>query len=627
MEDYQKLLKTRLDKVNFNKLLALNNPYIFDFVGEYVQLCNPKTVFIRSDSLTDATYIRSKAVQNGEEVSLAVPGQTAHFDGIFDQGRDKEATKYLLSPGEDLGKYANSVDRNKGEEEIKSCLKDIMSGREMLVGFFSLCPCRSEFSVLAVQITDSPYVVHSEDILYRPGYAAFRENPCDRSFFKFVHSAGELENKVSRNYGRKKIYIDIKDKIVYSIHTQYAGNSVGLKKLALRLAIDRASSQGWLAEHMFIMGVDNGRGKLGYFCGAYPSMCGKTSTAMVKDETIIGDDIAYLRKRNGKIFAANVERGIFGIIKDVNCKDDATLFKALTCADEVIFSNILVDDDSGQAHWTGKDDKIPQCGVNYAGAWFSGKTDEKGEAVLPSHKNARYTIRLSALENVDANLENPCGVEVRGLIYGGRDSDTSVPLEQAFSWQHGIITKAASMESETTAATLGEEGVRVFNPMANMDFLSIPLGRYIEMNLAFAKDLPAPLIFSVNYFLKGKEGKFLNTMQDKRVWLRWMRLRADNEVGAYKTATGMIPKLEDLKKLFSDILSRDYCQDDYVEQFTLRIPQNLAKIERIRNIYKSFKDIPAVLFQELDEQEKRLKDCRKELGDYVSPDKLGKFYG
>jgi len=618
-KEYFKILESKTDKESLKKLTELDNPAIIDFVGEYVKLCDPKSVFVRSDSKDDITYIREKALLLGEERPLAMNGHTFHFDGYFDQARDKKNTRYLISKDLKISYYVNSIERNQGLVEIKDILKDIMKNKEMFVCFFCLGPLDSEFSILAVQLTDSSYVAHSEDILYRPGYEQFKKNKRIKDFFKFVHSAGELEGAVSKNVDKRRVYIDLENNLVYSTNTQYAGNTVGLKKLSLRLAIQKASREGWLAEHMFLMGITDREGKKEYFAGAYPSMCGKTSTAMLSGESIVGDDIAYLRIINGKVYSVNVERGIFGIIKDVNPEDDELLFKSLTTEGEVIFSNILVDG-GDVPFWIGKSKEIPHKGINFSGDWFPGKADQEGNEITPSHKNARYTIRLKDLENVDENLENPQGVEVKGLIYGGRDSDTSVPVEQALNWRHGIIIKAASLESETTAATLGKEGVRVFNPMSNMDFLSISLGKYIEMNLEFGKKLSnPPLIFSVNYFLRDKEGRFLNGIQDKRIWLKWMRLRVDNKVKALATPTGLIPQYEDLKELFAQILDKNYTKEDYIQQFNLRIPENLAKLERIKNIYKELKDIPPCLFEELNLQELRLRNCQKDYADYVSP--------
>jgi len=621
-KDYLNFLKKKLSKENFDKLIALENSKVIDFIGEYVKLCNPGSVFVRTDAFEDSNYVREKAKILGEERSLKIKGHTAHFDSPLDQARDKKNTKYLVSKNLEGQDYLNSLDRNEGISEVRDILKDIMKGKEMFVCFFCLGPVDSDFSILAVQITDSSYVAHSEDILYRPGYEQLKKNKGQGEFFSFVHSAGKLENNVSKSIDKRRVYIDLENNLVYSVNTQYAGNTVGLKKLSLRLAINKAYQEGWLAEHMFVMNVSDQGGEKAYFCGAYPSMCGKTSTAMLQGESIIGDDIAYLRVKAGKTYAVNVERGIFGIIKDVNPNYDPVLFESLIKEGEVIFSNILIDKDKG-VFWIGKSKEIPHQGVNYAGDWEPGKTDDEGEEIPLSHKNARYTIRLKDLKNVDENLDNPQGVEIRGLIYGGRDSDTSVPVEQALSWQQGIITKAASLESETTAATLGKEGVRVFNPMANMDFLSISLGKYIKANLGFANKLISPpLIFSANYFLRGKNKGFLNGIWDKRVWLKWMRLRSENSVKALLSPTGLIPEYQDLKKLFKEILDKDYSQAEYVEQFTVRISENLAKIERIKNIYKKLEGIPSELFVELDAQNNRLKEAQKKNGEYINPKNL-----
>jgi phosphoenolpyruvate carboxykinase (GTP) len=612
-------LKEKLDQKNFQKLENLSNSNLFNFIAEFIELCNPSSVFVRTDSEEDISYIREKAKETGEEKALAKGGHTVHFDGYNDQARDKKKTKYLLDQQVLEKSRLNSIEKTKGTEEIKSILKDIMKGKEMLICFFCLGPTDSIFSLPAVQITDSFYVAHSEDILYRPGYNQFKKIKNSSDFFKFIHSAGELEGGVSKNIGKRRVYINLDDQLVYSANTQYAGNTVGLKKLALRLAINKATSQDWLAEHMFVMSVSNKDGDKSYFCGAYPSMCGKTSTAMIKGETIIGDDIAYLKKKDSKVFGTNVERGAFGIIKGVNPEDDPIIYKTLSEEGEVIFSNILVNEDN-LPFWEGKNEDYPHSGLNFSGKWFPGKTDSEGEEIPVSHKNARFTIRIKNLENADKNLNNPNGVEVDGLIYGGRDSDTSVPIEQAFSWQHGIITKAASLESETTAATLGQEGVRVFNPMSNMDFLSVPLGRYIQANLSFQKGLKeVPLIFSVNYFLRDEEEKFLNGMKDKQIWLKWAKQRTDKKVEAIKTPTGLIPKYDDLKILFKDYLGKDYSEEDYNTHFTLRIPENLEKIERITNIYRDRENIPKVFFEELEEQKKRLLDCQSKYGNYPKP--------
>jgi len=620
MDNIKNVLQKKLSPGHFDRLMAIENPDMHAFVADAIQLTVPESVFVCTDSNRDMTLIRDLARNGGGENSLAAKGHTYHFDGPKDQARDKANTKYLLPPGTSLGENLNSTDKETGTSEARSFLAGSMKGKQMLICFFCLGPLDSDFSISCIQITDSPYVAHSEYILYRPGYEQFKKLSAGDEFFKFIHTEGRIENGVSIDVDKRRVYIDLQENIVYSTNTQYAGNTVGLKKLSLRLAINKASKEGWLAEHMFVMGAHGPAGRVTYFAGAFPSACGKTSTSMIPGQTIIGDDIAYLRKKDGQIYCANVECGIFGIIRDVNSKDDPVIYESLITPGEVIFGNVLITDDL-TPHWLGMGKQLPAEGTNYSGKWFAGKTDDNGNEITPSHKNARYTVRISALSNRDRLADAPEGVPLGAIVYGGRDSDTLVPVEQAFDWAEGIITKGASLESETTAATLGKEGVRTFNIMSNMDFVSIPLGQYIQNNLDFTKDIEKPpLVFSVNYFLKGKDGKYLNGMLDKTIWILWAELRVHNDVQALKTPTGFIPKYEDLAKLFKENLNIEYTQAQYVEQFTVRIPNFLAKFDRVEKIYRTtVDDTPKILFDTFDRLRQRLKAAAQKHGDYISP--------
>ncbi len=619
MEEMRELLQKKCGVENYSKLTALDNPAVIEFIARFVAHCNPDSVFIRSDSDEDMESIRASAVKLGEEKQLVTEGHTVHFDGINDQGRDKNATRFFMVKGVEFGSHIHAIDRDEGREEIMGLLKDSMKGKQAYVLFFCLGPVNSEFSVFSVQITDSSYVAHSEDILYRPGYEALKNAPADTTFFKFVHSAGELENNVSKNVDKRRVYISLADNIVYSVNTQYAGNTIGLKKLALRLAINKADKEGWLVEHMFVMGVNGFGGRRTYFTGAFPSACGKTSTCMVQGENIVGDDIAYLRKRDGKIHAVNVERGIFGIIKDVNPADDPLIWEVLNSPGEVILSNVLVKE--GKAYWQGDGREIPDSGVNFSGEWTKDKKDSQGNPILHSHGNARYTIRLRNLKNCDDRLDDKNGVPVSGVIYGGRDSRTWPPVFQSFNWIHGVITIASALESETTAATLGKEGVRKFNLMANLDFLSIPIGKYIQNHLEFVRGLEQPpLIFGVNYFIRGRSGEYLTGMHDKCVWLKWMELRIHEEASATKAPIGWLPCYETLKRLFKEVLDREYSRAQYNEQFAIRVKDNLEKIERIFEIYQTnVIGVPEVLFTLLAEQRERLEKAGELYGDVIVP--------
>jgi len=610
--------ETCLDESNYKKLMALENDKLHRFIAEAIDLCRPDSVFICTDSPEDIEYIRQLAIDQGEETSLTVDGHTVHYDGYYDQARDKEHTKYLLTDDMDLGANINSIDKTSGEAEIREILSGIMVGKEMLIRFLSLGPTNSDFSISCCQITDSAYVAHSESLLYRSGYEQFKRIGGSTDFFCILHSAGELdEYRVSKNIDKRRIYIDLEEELVYSVNTQYAGNTVGLKKLSLRLAIQKAARECWLAEHMFVLGVKGSKGRVTYLTGAYPSMCGKTSTAMLPGEYILGDDLAYLRKRDGRVYGANAESGIFGIIQDISEKSDPVIFNAMTTPREIIFSNILTNE--GTPYWLGDGRETPLKGMNHSGEWFEGKKDAEGNVIPLAHKNARYTIMQSELENCDPNLENPDGVLISGIIYGGRDSDISVPCEQAFDWVHGVITKGASIESETTAATLDKEGVLTFNPMSNLDFLSMPIGQYVRMHLDFAGNLnEVPHIFAVNYFQK-EGGEFLTGIRDKHVWIKWMELRVHHEADAIKTPTGLIPFYDDLKQLFKTVLDKEYTLEAYVRQFTCRVSENLAKIDRIERIYLEMSGTPEILFDVLEAQRQRLLEARDKYGDRISP--------
>lgn len=623
IKDHEDLVKSKINEENLKKIRDLDNEYLTDLVVRYVKLCNPDSVFVCNDSDEDLKYIKEKSILLGEEKKAGFKGQTAHFDNYSDQGRDVKNTLYLLPSGVDFGPHIEATERDKGLKEIHELLKDIMKGKEMIVKVSCLGPVDSTFSISAVQITDSFYVAHNEILLYRKGYEQLKKLGNSNNFFKFIHSAGELENAISKNIEKRRIYMDLIENTVYSVNTQYGGNSIGLKKLAMRLAINKASKEDWLTEHMLIMGVNGPDKRKTYFAGAFPSACGKTSTAMLPGENIIGDDIAYMRIIDGEIRAANVEKGIFGIIKDVNSKDDPLISKALNTPGEAIFSNILIDGNNG-TYWQGKDCLMPEEGINHSGKWHKGKKDKDGKEIPPSHSNARYTISLDRLDNIDPEADSPLGVPVKGIIYGGRDSDTSVPVEQSFDWLHGMITKGAMLESETTSATIGKEGVRKFNPMSNIEFLSYSLGEYIHNNLKFGQRIDnPPSIFSVNYFLKSKDGKYLNAMEDKSVWIKWMELRVNGDVNAIRTPSGYIPEYKDLQKLFKEVLHKEYTMENYLEQFSVRIPELLAKLDRMEKIYKNdVADTPAVLFKVLEEQRERLIKAENEKGDYISPEDL-----
>ncbi len=611
-----------LEGQSLERLKELKNEHVISIVEKYAELLQPSSIKVITDSEEDFDYIRNKAIELGEETQLETSGHTIHYDGVHDQARDKENSRTLISEDMILSNRINTLDREKGLSEVLEIMNGAMRGKEMLVCFFALGPVKSRFTQCAMQITDSFYIAHSEDILYRKGFEEFRRLNGSEDFFLFVHSAGELENCVSKNIDKRRIYIDLLGNKVLSVNNQYAGNSLGLKKHALRLAIYKANNEDWLTEHMFIMGVRPAEKKrITYFCGAYPSACGKTSTAMIPGQTVVGDDIAYIRDHK-KVYAkaVNIESGIFGIIKDVNPRDDPFIHHVLVTPRELIFSNILVHE--GKSYWEGMGMPYPESGRNYLGHWEKGMKNNEGNIVHVSHSNARYTIRIRDLQNIDPNLNNPEGVKVEGIFYGGRDSDTNIPVCESLSWEHGVFI-GASIESETTSATLGETGVRKCNPMANLDFLVVSLGKYLSNHLKFGKRLKKPpRIFATNYFLK-IDNTYCNEKVDKKIWVLWAEGRIHKEFEAIKTPIGHIPKYKDLKQLFQDVLNRIYTKEQYAYQFSIRINKLLEKYDRIEQFYKTEPEIPDIFWSTLENARAGLYQMKGKFGkEIISPFEL-----
>jgi phosphoenolpyruvate carboxykinase (GTP) len=613
---HEKLIKGE----NLEKLEALGNPHVVEQVYRFVDLCKPAKVTVVTDDSGEIAYVRQLALDNGEEAKLNMEGHTIHYDGYYDQARDKGNTRVLLPPGMEMSAGINTIDREEGLEEVLGFLDGAMEGKECLVRFFCLGPTNSRFSISALQLTDSAYVAHSEDLLYRSGYEQFKKLQGSDDFFTFVHSAGALdERNTTKNVEKRRIYVDVIDGKVYSVNNQYAGNSIGLKKLALRLAIYKANHEDWLTEHMLVMGVHPpGKDRVTYFTGAYPSACGKTSTAMIPGQSIVGDDISYLKRdKNGNCRAVNIESGVFGIIRDVNPVDDPEIYSALISPRELIFSNILIHD--GEPYWLSmglEEGEYPTQGVNHSGEWWRGKTDEEGNEVPLAHSNARYTIRLSELENLDPNWDNPEGLVIQGVFYGGRDSDTNVPIAESLSWEHGVYM-GATLESETTSATIGARGVRNHNVMAVMDFMVVPLHLYLSNHIRFGQGLSnCPRVFATNYFLKS-DGKYTNAKVDKKIWVIWAEGRVHGEYDVIRTPVGYIPRYEDLRRLFREVFDKEYTPREYEEQFSIRVDNYLGKLERMEKIFGEEPDMPEEFWSVHNTQKRELMELRAKSGKAV----------
>lgn len=621
VRDPLRVLSKYMDGEMIEGLRAIRDPGLHAWLARLAEVAGPSRIYVVTGRREDYEYVRRRALENREEYMTRNPLHTVHFDGPWDTGRDRRNTKILVEGGREIP-FVNTLDRSRGLEEAWSLLQGIMRGRELFIAFYCFGPKGSPFTMHAVQASDSAYVIHNENILYRSCYDEFVEKAPGIKYARLIHATGERdEHGWVKNVEKRRIYIDLEGNETYSLNTQYGGNSIGMKKLMFRLCIHKGSLEGWLCEHMFIAGVHGPGGRTTYITGAFPAGCGKTSTAFASD-TIVGDDLAIIREVSGEARAVNPEAGMFGIIDGVNPEDDPILYKALTDpGNEIVYSNILLKRD-GAPWWRGRPEP-PGPGVNYQGEWWPGKRGRDGREIPPSHPNARFTLSLYSLPIVDEHVDDPAGVPVHAMLFGGRDPDTWVPVKEAFNWLHGIATMAAGLESERTSAVIGKAGVVEFNPFAILDFIPISIASFIKLHLDFAEKLrEPPRIYSVNYFLRDERGRYLNEKRDKRVWLKWIDLRVHGEADALEAPTGLIPAYEDLRILFDRELGKTYTEEEYEEQFKIRVPQHLAKIERITGIYARIPGTPRVVFEELERQKERLLEARSRYGDMISPFRL-----
>jgi phosphoenolpyruvate carboxykinase (GTP) len=413
----------------------------------------------------------------------------------------------------------------------------------------------------------------------------------------------------------------------FSTFCTYAGNTLLMKKGNHRFASDCAMYKHngeELSEHMFITGMTGPGGRKTYFAGAAPSGCGKTTTAMVGSD-FVGDDLAQMWiEQDGTLRAVNPEIGIFGIIEDVNLEGDPYLMQCLRKPGaEVIFSNVLVDEHS-KPRWTGDGDPLPEKGINYQGAWTKEMID------LPiSHPNSRCTLKAVAVGNHNkAANADPDGLVIKVITYSGRDSNTMPPIWVAKTMDAGVAI-GASIVSKATAAEIGTSGVNR-QPWANTPFVAGSLTDYLDAQLNFygnEKMTRKPVLAGLNYFLtheaRGGNGKgLLGEKKDVHVWLGWLELFTHGDVQAIETPIGMIPKYEDLKKLFNEKINKEYPVSLYTMQFSLYIDNVVARIDLQEAAWRKERGTSERLFAVYEEQKAGLLALKAAKGNIVNPQDL-----
>jgi phosphoenolpyruvate carboxykinase (GTP) len=630
-EDVQAVFNRYMDKEHLARISQITNPEVRQRIANSIVLCNPCRIFVNTGSEEDKKFIRNLALENREEAPLAMKGHTIHFDLAQEQGRIIDRTYYIADPEDQVSSLANRMDRPTALGQVKSNMTDIMKGMTMIIGFYMRGPVGSPVSNPALEITSSAYVAHSAELLYRNAFTDFDNEVKARGhFFTNLHSQG-LNRPEDLPHAR--VFMDRKFRTTFSWKCTYAGNTLLLKKGNHRFAVDKAVYENFgneLSEHMFITGIKGPGGRITWFAGAAPSGCGKTTTAMAGN-VFIGDDLAQMWiADDGSIRSVNPECGIFGIVENVNSEGDPLLMKILRKPGyEVIWSNVLIDENK-VPHWVGNNEEHPDKGFNFQGEWHKGKKDNEGKPVPMSHPNSRCTLRSSCLENYSSEAENPEGALTRVFTYSGRDADTMPPVWVAKNTDAGVVI-GACIVSAATATEVGATGIKRA-PWANAPFIPGALGDYMNAQFKFFGNEKinkkyTPVMAGLNYFLTdqargGDSPALLGEKKDVKVWLAWLERYAHNETGFISTPIGNIPKYEDLKDLFTQIIDKEYGKNLYTRQFSLYIDNIIKRIDLQEKAYAKEEKIPSILFDILAEQKQGLLALKDAHGSIVTPDIL-----
>ena len=630
-ESAMQLFADRLDDTHLARIRTISHPEIVVKIANAIAMCDPDAVFINTGSEADKQYIRESSLKKGEEAELPMKGHTLHYDLKEEQGRIVDRTYYIANEDEEVSSLANKILRPEALEDVRDKMAGIMRGKTMVIGFYMRGPVGAPVSNPALEISSSLYVCHSAEILYRNAFSEF-DGEVDRlgHFFTNIHSEGLNRPEDLPN---ARVYMDRSHRTTYSINCTYAGNTLLLKKGNHRFCVDKAVYENRgneLSEHMFITGIDGPGGRTTWCTGAAPSGCGKTTTAMAGNH-FVGDDLAQMWiDKNGSIRSINPECGIFGIVEDVNWEGDPFLMTLLrNPGTEVIWSNVLIDK-NGIPHWTGNGEAPPLKGKNFQGDWEPGMIDENGKEVPISHPNSRCTLTSSALANYSEYSEDPDGVETRVVTYSGRDGDTMPPIWATIDPDHGVVI-GASIVSAATATEVGATGVKRA-PWANAPFIPGALADYMDAQFKFfgnkriAED-KKPVMAGLNYFLTeeargGTSKKLLGEKRDVKVWLAWLERHAHNDVGVIRTPIGNLPQYDDLKDLFRTIIDKEYSEELYIRHFSLYVDNIIGRIDLQIEAYGKEVNIPARLFEVLNEQKEGLLALRDKYGPIIKPSEL-----
>ena len=577
------------------------NKTVIDWIEEKIALVSPDEVMWIDGSEEQLDALRAKACETGEMTKLnedLLPGCLLHRTKPNDVARVENRTFICAESADQAGPTNNWMDPAEAYKMLYDIARDSYKGRTMYIIPYSMGPVGSPFSKIGVELTDSIYVVLNMAIMTRIGKKVMDTLGDSNDWVRGLHCSCDIDPE------KRYICQFPQDNTIISVNSAYGGNVLlGKKCFALRIASYQGWKESWQAEHMLILGLENPKGEVKYICAAFPSACGKTNLAMLippegyrnKGYKIwcVGDDISWIRKGpDGRLYAINPENGFFGVAPGTNEKSNPNALAATR--KNTIFTNVALNLDNNTVWWEGLDKNPPENAIDWQGRPWNGKTSEEKGA----HPNSRFTAPAVNCPCISSEFENPAGVPISAIVFGGRRAKLAPLVYQSRSWNHGVFV-GSIMASETTAAAAGAVGVVRRDPMAMLPFCGYNMADYWQHWLDMGKKIPkAPKIFNVNWFRKDDDGNFLwPGFGDNMRVLEWIIKRCEGKVDAEETAIGFVPKAEDINlEGIEDEVSEDQLKE------ILSVDNSLWEDEAkgIEEFYAKFGDrLPKALSDEL----------------------------
>ena len=588
-----------------------NNKHVLGWIDEMAAMTQPDRIVWIDGSEEQAEALRAEACSTGEMIKLnqdVLPGCYLHRTAVNDVARVEDRTFICTTKKEDAGTINNWMAPADCYAKLSKLYTGAMRGRTMYVIPYSMGIVGSDFAKYGIELTDSIYVVLNMLIMTRVGTDVLEAMGDQSGFIKGLHAKAELDE------ANRYICHFPEDNTIWSVNSGYGGNVLlGKKCFALRIASYLGRKEGWMAEHMLILGIENPEGEVKYISAAFPSACGKTNLAMLippeyykkKGYKVwcVGDDIAWLRiGKDGRLWAVNPENGFFGVAPGTN---EHSNYNALaTTKKDTIFTNVVHDLDNNTVWWEGLNSNPPANAIDWKGnPWDYKKYDKKDKSTCGAHPNSRFTAKAINCPCISDKFNDPAGVPITAIVFGGRRAKTAPLVYQSRDWQNGTFV-GSIMASETTAAAAGAVGVVRRDPMAMRPFVGYDMGDYWAHWLEMGKRIPnPPKIFNVNWFRTDEEGHFIwPGFGDNMRVLMWILARCEGKVDAVETAIGYVPKAEDI-----NVEGLDISEETLKGLLSVDKELWLEDCKGIKEFYAQVGErVPAEFYEELKALEARL---------------------